>query len=197
MSPRVKLRNSREKKKDTFENFIESYGVHSIEDSLRHRLIEQKNKLSRLETLLIARILWGRNLNALNENNGQLDLRHLKAEVINISCLLIYIRENKNYLTNDLLKLLIYHTKIIKEHLEYIDGIESMHYYDIHHYEYCVEWFKNCIIILDNNECDQEYISSKIEQIKNIIKTKKKICIDFNNENLRESINRMTINEFL
>ena len=184
------------KKLKILEEFIEEEDVHNIENYLRYLLLVINRKFSRLETFLFARVLWGRNLNAINANDGQLDMRHLKAGVINMSCLVIHIRKNRSYLTDDLVKLMEHHTKIIREHLEYFSMISSMHIYDINHYDYCIEWFKNCFIMLNNKITDQEYIISKIEEIKDFVLTKKINTIMFDYDKLNESISKISIDKF-
>jgi hypothetical protein len=193
----VTLLKSHERKKNYLEGFIEQYGIHVFEDFLRDRLILRQNKLSKFETIIFARILWGRNLNAINENKGRLDMRHLKAEVINMSCLVIHIQKNKNYLTSDLLKLLVHHTAIIREHLKYVNDIKSMNAYNVNHYDYCVEWFKNCVIILENKESDQEYISSKIEEIRDLVLKNTKSSIIFDYDKLNKCIVNISVDDFL
>jgi len=199
MPPQLALNSSYEKKKckNYFEAIIEELNVHYIEDFLRHRLIERPYKLSKFETLLFARILWGRNLNAINVNKGQLDLAHLKAEVINMSCLVIHIRRDKAYLTSDLYKLLIHHTSIIREHLKFIKNIKLKHNYDIKHYRYCVEWFENCIIILDNKISDQKYILHKIEELLNEIKKKNIITINIDYDVSKKCTFNISVDDFL
>ena len=188
---------SYERKSNYFERFIEENGgIHFIEDIIRRILIEQNFKLTKLQEIFVGRIMQGRNINAINENNGQLDMRHLKAQVVNISCLVIHIRKNKNYLTNDLLKLLVHHTAIIREHLKYTDKL-LIHDYDINHYDYCIEWFKNCIIMLDNKISDKEYIFSKIREIRDFVLTKQKNSIILDNDRLNKSISKISIDNFL
>ena len=188
------LLSSYERNKNYFEVFININGVHTLEDYLRYILIVRPYRLSKFETILFARILWGRNLNAINVNNGVLDLRHLKAGVINMSCLVIHIRKNRSYLTKDLLKILVYHTNILREHL---NKLKSMHDYDVNHYDYCIEWFRNCITILENKVSDQEYIFSKIDEINNFVKTEKINRINFDYDKLNKSISKMTVDDFL
>jgi len=187
---------SYERKSNYFERFIEENGIHFIEDIIRRILIEQNFKLTKLQEIFVGRIMQGRNINAINENNGQLDMRHLKAQVINVSCLVIHIRKNKNYLTNDLLKLLVHHTAIIREHLKFTDEL-LIHDYDINHYDYCIEWFKNCIIMLDNKISDKEYIFSKIREIRDFVLTKQKNSIILDNDRLNKSISKISIDNFL
>lgn len=72
--------------------------IHALEDYCRAILLEsacKKQNYHRIDTtfyLILGRIMYGREKNAMKNNNG-FDERHAKCQFLTLSCLLLFIRE--------------------------------------------------------------------------------------------------------
>lgn len=103
------------------EIFLKNKGnLHNIEDYLREKLFYKNEYLSHIETIFLARILYGRIINS-NEVDQKLDARHSKAQIITVTCLAFYLYKNKNILNKiietELYNLLYYHVILIEQYL--------------------------------------------------------------------------------
>jgi hypothetical protein len=105
--------------------------LHIIEDNLRYRLIKSNN-LNNKMILLLARIMYGRYNNSIRNNNGNLDDRHIKAQLITVCSIAVYLNriQNKNTEHFDLLKrLIVYHVNKINDSLNNLSDNEQNDYY--------------------------------------------------------------------
>jgi hypothetical protein len=105
--------------------------LHIIEDNLRYRLIKSNN-LNNKMILLLARIMYGRYNNSIRKNNGNLDDRHIKAQLITICSTAVYLNriQHKNTEQFDILKrLIIYHVNKINISLNHLSDNEQNDYY--------------------------------------------------------------------
>ena len=123
--------------------------LHNIEDYLREKLFYKNEYLCHLETIFLARILYGRIINS-NEINQKLDARHSKAQIITVTCLAFYLYKNKDILSKnikiELYNLLQYHIILIEQHLNtYSVNVSFKN--DDNYYNYCKDLNFICKII--------------------------------------------------
>ena len=174
--------------------------LHNIEDYLRQKLFYKNEYLSHIETIFLARILYGRIINS-NEINQKLDARHSKAQIITVTCLAFYLNKNKDIMSKnieiELYNLLQYHIILIEQHLNtYSLNVSFKN--DDNYYNYCKDLNFICKIISLHNNLD---INNN-----EIIKQQDKIIIYINpsnidyikvkNTNLRKYISNLKISDF-
>lgn len=94
--------------------------LHNIEDYLREKLFYKNEYLSHVETIFLARILYGRLINS-NGIDKKLDARHSKAQIITVTCLAFYLYKNnsllKKNIETELYNLLEFHVILIDEYV--------------------------------------------------------------------------------
>ena len=97
-----------------FENFLKPEIIHKIEDFLRVKLLSGK-RISYIEAVIYARILWGRLLNSTKSLTKKLDPRHSKAQMMSLICLFFNLIQCKDqFLINESIQTQLYSWQFIK-----------------------------------------------------------------------------------
>ena len=132
------------------EKLLSSEAIHCFEDYLRDKLISD-DRINQTETIILARILWGRLTNSTKCLSGKLDSRHSKAQMITLLCISYYISQEiiyfKKVLSTDLYKLYIFHINKIDEYITVNSGIflnetnKRYHNFCIKSRELCDDFF--------------------------------------------------------
>jgi hypothetical protein len=143
------------------ENTIRKYGIHTIEDNLRLRCISDSfNKIfSSIEIILFARILYGRVINSrINHEKTIYDPAHAKSQIINMMCIIIYLKRLKHdkrssYYKN-LVKIIIFHLQKIDDFLLVVSD-DTMSTRDLYFIQYCKKWRDISIKLLNNENLEK------------------------------------------
>lgn len=160
--------------KNTLENTIRKHGIHKIEDNLRLCCISDSfNKIFNLNDIIFfARILYGRVINSKRNNYMTIyDPAHAKSQIINIICIIIYLKRLKHnkkstYYIN-LFKIVIYHLQKIDYFLLNFSS-EKISKKDIFFIKYCKKWREISIKLLNNENLEniKTYSNELIKEIK-------------------------------
>jgi len=105
--------------------------LHTIEDNLRFKLIKNGN-INNLMILILARIMYGRYYNSIRKNNGRLDERHIKAQLITVCSVAIFINrinDKNTEIFKILFNLIIYHVNKINESIDCLNNTQKNDYY--------------------------------------------------------------------
>lgn len=153
--------------KSPLENTIRKHGIHKIEDNLRLCCISDSfNKIFNLNDIIFfARILYGRVINS-RKNNEKItyDPAHAKSQIINITCIIIYLKRLKHdkrstYYRN-LVKIIIFHLQRIDDFLLIVSN-EKISHKDLFFTEYCKKWRDVSIKLLNNENLEKIKTYSK------------------------------------
>lgn len=129
------------------EKIFHNHNIHEFEDVIRYTMLI-KGIFTHYDLLLIARILYGRVLNA---SYSSIDPRHSKSQLITLLCIAFCLSTKKSEmnfkLNRNLFNLLIYHQKIINNFLIETD-YSTLSVYDQKHYDFCKELYPYIDILL-------------------------------------------------
>ena len=153
-------------KNNPLEQFLKTTEtLHDIEDYLRDKLLSSEYKLTYDETLILARILWGRISNSNKELNRILDPRHAKAQMITIVCIVFYLYYQKIPNTilykNKLYILFSYHMLKIEKCISNWYNIEELPNYSNNYFDYCQKWKDFCNTVLHQKSYDLNNINKE------------------------------------
>jgi len=141
------------KSNNLFEKLLNSEAIHCFEDYLRSKLISD-DRINQTETIILARILWGRLINSTKCLSGKLDSRHSKAQMITLLCISYYISQElfffKRVLSTDLYKLYIFHINKIDEYI-LVNSSIFLNETNKRYHSFCIKSRELCDDLLNNN----------------------------------------------
>jgi len=160
--------------RSNLESNIRKHGIHKIEDNLRLCCISDSfNKIFNLNDIIFfARILYGRVINSRKNNDKTIyDPAHAKSQIINIMCIIIYLKRLKHDKRSTYYKNLV---KIVNYHLQKIDDFlliisnEKNSNKDLFFIQYCKKWREISEKLLNNENLDKikTYSIELIREIK-------------------------------
>jgi len=160
--------------KNPLENTIRKHGIHKIEDNLRLCcILDSFNKIFSLNDIIFfARILYGRVINSRKNHDKTIyDPAHAKSQIINITCIIIYLKRLKHdkrstYYRN-LVKIVMFHLEKIDDFLSIVSD-EKISHKDLFFIQYCKKWRDISIKLLNNENLEKIKIYSNelIREIK-------------------------------